>query len=453
MECNIFLSYCWKDEGIVEKIDNTFKSKQLIFQRDKRAVKSWESIKSFMKKIRKSDYAILVISDNYLKSINCMYEVLEVMKDEGYKDRIITIVLNNADIYNGIGKSKYIKYWNEEYDKLSKEIYQINDNESCTSLLEELKKVGDIKRNVGEFISIVSDMNNPHINDIYEEISKKLYDKGLHIELKGIEELKKKFINHYDEKITPPSKDVQYIVNELSTYSKPNCIKEFLLFAYSSNPLKSRKIDNIKVKNFWEHIINSKDEILRKEFVTFLIENLGEALNFILMQPALLKYFYKEDELIWKLINKDDLEWLLLHNYNHENIWILISNLLNLDILKPKENINRKNEIFKVLVCTYGTQEITASPNQIEILIENGFIDFLENYTLSSNQFVYPDGINYANDKYCLIKFYLENVKNINKSIINTIKNIYEKVHFGSFYSMMVELINNNKNIKNIIYE
>lgn len=453
MESNIFLSYCWKDEDIVEQIDNNFKSKQIIFQRDKRKIKSWESIKGFMKKIRKSDYAILVISDNYLKSTNCMYEVLEVMKDEGYKDRIITVVLNNVCIYDNLGKAKYIKHWNEEYNKLFKEISGINDKESCTSLSEELKKVGDIMRNIGEFISIVSDMNNPHINDIFGEISKKLHDKGLYIKLKGIEELKKKFTNHYDEKITPPSKDVKYIIDELVTYGEPKYIRSFLLFAYKSNNLKGRNINDIKEKSFWEYIINSKDEVLRREFIAFLIENLEAVLNFILMQPSLLKYFCKEDELTWKLINEHDLGCLLRFNYNHENIWALIIDLLKLDILKPEENLNKKNEIFKVLADTYGREEITASANQIKILIESGFIDFLEDYTISSNHFAYPDGITYANDKYCLIKFYLENAKNINKNIIKAIKKIYEKVYFGRFSSMMAQLVDNNKNIKAMIYQ
>ncbi|WP_278679835.1 toll/interleukin-1 receptor domain-containing protein [Clostridium paraputrificum] len=67
MDSNIFISYCWNDNEIVNKIDNYFKTKKIIFQRDKRDISSWESIKEFMNRIRKSSYEILVISDNYLK--------------------------------------------------------------------------------------------------------------------------------------------------------------------------------------------------------------------------------------------------------------------------------------------------------------------------------------------------------------------------------------------------
>ena len=38
------------------------------------------------------DYTILLISDAYLKSSNCMYEVFEVMRDRRYKDKTFLAV-------------------------------------------------------------------------------------------------------------------------------------------------------------------------------------------------------------------------------------------------------------------------------------------------------------------------------------------------------------------------
>lgn len=197
MENNIFLSYCWRDEEVVNKIDNYFKSRHVLFQRDKREIKSWESIRTFMKRIRNSSYAILVISDNYLKSINCMYEVLEVMKDEGYKNRILTVVLRDANIYDTMGRAKYIRYWNEKHKELSKAISEINDYESTISLSEELKRTREIMNNIGEFVSIVSDMNNPNIDNICKEINNKLSIKGISVgeEIEGLEQ----FLNELDK--------------------------------------------------------------------------------------------------------------------------------------------------------------------------------------------------------------------------------------------------------------
>lgn len=60
--------------------------------RDIRDLRYKSSIKEFMKQIRKGDYSFIIISEDYLKSLNCMYEMGEFIKDESYKDRILPIV-------------------------------------------------------------------------------------------------------------------------------------------------------------------------------------------------------------------------------------------------------------------------------------------------------------------------------------------------------------------------
>lgn len=453
MDSNIFISYCWNDDEIVNEIDNYFKAKKIIFKRDKREIESWESIKSFMKRIRKSSYAILVISDNYLKSLNCMYEVLEVMKDEEYRSRILTVVLDSAKIYNIQGKINYIKYWSEEYKKLNGKILNIDDCESTIVLSEEVRKINAIKNNIGEFIKIVSDMNNPNIDNIYEEISKKLYDRGLYKELKSIDGLKEKFVRHYDYKITPPSKDVKYIIDEMIVYKEVESIKDFLNFAYERNPLAGHNIERVKCKKFWQYVINSENEVLKKSFLEFFKENIKNNFIFMIMKPSLLSYIYEDDELIWSIIDKNNLLESIEFNYEHENIWILISMLLEINLFKYSENKIKKDELFEVLSIIHANKEINLLKKQEEVLIKSGFIEFLERNILNRSKFYYPDGISYANQNYCLIKFYLENTISVDNDIIKNIKNIYSKTYFGNFNDMMANLIDNNEKIKNIIYQ
>lgn len=285
MDNKVFISYCWKDEDIVNKIDNYFKSRQIIFDRDKRKIESWESIKRFMKKIRKSSYAILVVSDNYLKSVNCMYEVLEVMKDDDYRNRILTVVLKDASIYDSLDRTKYIKYWNEKYNKLLEEIATINDNESSLTLNQDLKKIGDIKRTIGEFMQIVSDMNNPNINNICEEINKKLFNNGIKLgdEVSGLEQ----FLNELDKctyietSIYPehPSGEEKYIFKGANVSKGIHGLNiEFNLNSIKDNKsIKLSVIDIIKVekntmessehKKFYMWCKNRIKEIEYKEYM------------------------------------------------------------------------------------------------------------------------------------------------------------------------------------------
>ena len=96
----VFLSYCQKDKDIAdcidEKIGKLLEGKATL-SRDIRDVEYHESFKKFMQSIEKHDYVISIISDNYLKSRNCMYEMLEVVKDSKFSQRLLFIVLTNED--------------------------------------------------------------------------------------------------------------------------------------------------------------------------------------------------------------------------------------------------------------------------------------------------------------------------------------------------------------------
>ena len=42
-----------------------------------------------MKKVSKQDYVLILISDHFLKSSNCMYEILELFKSEQFEKKIL----------------------------------------------------------------------------------------------------------------------------------------------------------------------------------------------------------------------------------------------------------------------------------------------------------------------------------------------------------------------------
>lgn len=110
-DVTVFLSYNWNDKEKVDEVDNFLSQKaNITVIRDVRNIGSWGSIKEFMKSIRDQEYAVLFISDMYLKSPNCMYEILELMKEKDYEKRIFPVVLNNS-IYSPFVRLEYIQYW------------------------------------------------------------------------------------------------------------------------------------------------------------------------------------------------------------------------------------------------------------------------------------------------------------------------------------------------------
>ena len=167
----IFLSYNWHDGEIANKIDSHLSNlPNITVKRDIRDIGAWKSISEFMKSIRQQDYAVFIVSDDYLKSKNCMFEVMEMMKEKEYQDKIFPAVVERR-IYNPIERANYIKYWEKECKNLVEMIKGL-DPANASELSEDLKKYKSIAASMGEFLKIVADRNNPDIQEVEIQIEK-----------------------------------------------------------------------------------------------------------------------------------------------------------------------------------------------------------------------------------------------------------------------------------------
>lgn len=167
----VFISYKRDKSNIVDELEKRIDGRADI-KRDTREIDSWESIVEFMKSIEQQDFAILVISDNYLKSVACMYEVLQLMKDDNWIDRTLIMLAEDIKIFGTKEQLSYVGHWNNEYNTLS-ELIKALPPESVSAQAEDLKKISRIKDEVGTFLHIISDRNIPK-EDIYEQINKRL---------------------------------------------------------------------------------------------------------------------------------------------------------------------------------------------------------------------------------------------------------------------------------------
>lgn len=132
-------------------------------------LEAWQSFKQFMNSIRQQDFAVLIITDAYLKSYACLYEVMELMKDTGWTEKTMFVVFDDArNAFNATGRASYIGFWVEKCNELEAEIKRL-PAASTSELSAELKKSELIRNEIGAFLSIVGDSNNP---PMYLAISK-----------------------------------------------------------------------------------------------------------------------------------------------------------------------------------------------------------------------------------------------------------------------------------------
>lgn len=164
----IFISYTWANTDIANEIEKDLSQLQFTFVRDIHDIKYKDSITKFMEEIRNCDFAILLISESYLKSKNCMKEVLHVLKDKNYEDKILPIIIDNPSIYSTQGRIKYSQYWQEEKNEINTLISTLPPT-AIVKEIEELKIIENIASNINDFLVYISDINNVGFEKLKEE--------------------------------------------------------------------------------------------------------------------------------------------------------------------------------------------------------------------------------------------------------------------------------------------
>ena len=175
MNQTLFLSYAWKNGNIADAIDLAFEATGVAIHRDIRGIHFKDSIKNFMQKIRQSDFALVLISEDFLKSSNCMFEILELMKDVGFEKKILPILLQDTNIFRPEDKLEYVKYWKDKFENLQTNISEVDSMDSI-ELIKELKHYLNIKSSIGEFLSYLSDISILTFGDLQKNNFKPIFD-------------------------------------------------------------------------------------------------------------------------------------------------------------------------------------------------------------------------------------------------------------------------------------
>lgn len=182
-EQSVFISYAWggEREEIVNQIDQALQQRGIKIIRDKRDLGYKGSIQEFMERIGRGNCVIVVISDKYLRSPNCMFELVEIAKNKQLHDRIFPIVLSDADIYDPVKRIAYIKHWEAKRAELAEAIKTL-DPANLQGVREEIDMYDRIRDKVSGLTSILKDMNtltpdmhrDSNFNTLYNALEKRM---------------------------------------------------------------------------------------------------------------------------------------------------------------------------------------------------------------------------------------------------------------------------------------
>lgn len=128
----VFISYSWNDREIANRIDNILMRFGVSATRDIRSLNYNTNIHNFMNTIKEHRKIIIIVSDHYLTSLNCMYEASQALE---FKDRFLFIIKSDVEIFRPEHKEHYINYWKSEYDKIIKKDPMVFRNEIADTKL------------------------------------------------------------------------------------------------------------------------------------------------------------------------------------------------------------------------------------------------------------------------------------------------------------------------------
>jgi hypothetical protein len=156
----IYFSYAWlgESESIVNEIDQAFQKRGVTITRDKRDLSYKGSIKEFMERIGRGKCIVVVISDKYLKSKNCMFELIQIAENKQFNDQIFPVVLSDANIYDAVKRIEYIKYWESKKAELDAAIKSVG-SENLQGIREEIDLFDDIRDEIAGLVDLLQDMN------------------------------------------------------------------------------------------------------------------------------------------------------------------------------------------------------------------------------------------------------------------------------------------------------
>lgn len=111
-----------------------------------------------MEQIGRGKCVVVIISEKYLKSENCMFELLQIAKNEQFYERIFPIVLDDAKIYKPKDRIQYVQYWEQEIQELDQQIRSVS-SANLEGFREDIDLYNEIRQYLPRLTNILKDMN------------------------------------------------------------------------------------------------------------------------------------------------------------------------------------------------------------------------------------------------------------------------------------------------------
>lgn len=162
----VYVSYSWSQSEEMDDICLALDANSISYKRDKKDCGYRQNIKHFEDEIGSGNIVIAVLSDKYLRSIHCMYELSSLIENGYIEDRLFPIVY--IDGHEASSMQEYLCYWTDEYNKRVELISTFPIGQGRVAI-DELSRCDTIISNLPKLWSYISRYNTSTPEDIKAE--------------------------------------------------------------------------------------------------------------------------------------------------------------------------------------------------------------------------------------------------------------------------------------------
>ena len=170
-DAKIYLSYAWgtneeTGEDRVEMVDRLYDSLSqdgFTVLRDNMNIQYGDLISKFMNDLGKGDVIVVFMSDKYLRSVYCMWEMCEIYRTSksekaGFVQRILPFRIEQLSLNRPQTLGKYLTHWNTEFKEWDTFFQEFREQVGGPQW-EEFQKAKKIKNTFAEVVGHFQDMN------------------------------------------------------------------------------------------------------------------------------------------------------------------------------------------------------------------------------------------------------------------------------------------------------
>jgi internalin A len=171
-----YVSYAWADstdperETIVNQACAESEKRGTPITRDKTTLNIGDSIAKFMRAIGEGDRIFVVLSDKYLKSPFCMFELFEIWRNSRqdkaeFLRRVRIYTLGDAKIWKPVDRVGYGKYWKDQHDELRAAVDEAGLDVLGEEDLRSYRLMQDFASKVGDILALFANIVQPRSFD------------------------------------------------------------------------------------------------------------------------------------------------------------------------------------------------------------------------------------------------------------------------------------------------